>query len=830
MKRFVSALGGLVGLVVLSVLAGVLVTLPVLPYVAVSAAGANDVLDAYDELPDELVIDQLMLPTTIYAVQDGEPVELAKFYEQNRVPVTLDEVSPFVVDALVAAEDPRFFEHGGVDFQGLVRALANNAGGGELQGGSSIPQQYVKNVLLQRCEAGSQSPEELHVCSQAVTATTGTEGLARKVQEMRYAATLSQTYSKGEVLEGYLNILNMGGSTYGIEAAARYYFGVSAKDLTLGQAATLVGMGQNPNALRIDRDVAGNSAADGWAAAKERQLYVLGRMLEEGFITPEEYEKAAAEPIAPVITPVRTGCAQAEGAEYFCQYVVNEIRTNAAFGESAEERAGLLRRGGLEVYTTLDVSLQQVATSSMSTHVPSTLPGMDLGGASVTVETDTGRILSLTQNTTFTEEPDAPAGQTGLVYAADYQHGGSIGFPAGSTYKLFTLIEWLENGHSLKERVNGTLRTFSTWKCDDVTRRNSTLIKNFENGRGYWGDVVRFTADSLNTGFLAMATQLDVCAINRTAERMGVHTGTGESPAATNNLYDVLGSKNIAPLQMATAFATVANAGIQCEPRAIDRVVTSGGDEIDLGYAPCERAISEDVAAAATVPLQAVMTAGSARMSNPWDGVPILGKTGTHESFQTTLVSSTTKATTVVWVGNATGAQNLYRTYANGNAVAYLRHAVTKDIMSAANAEFGGDAFPAAPDTMTRDVKVRVPNVVGLTQDAATQLLVEGEATVHVTTVASPYPRGTVISQTPTPDEEVAAPPVVTLVVSDGEGVLVPDVAGLTPTEAERELKGVGLTSTLGISCYSQGVRVTTTVPAAGESVASDTDVALRCA
>jgi len=231
-------LGGIAGLVGLSAVAGLLVTATVTPAIAVSGAAASSAITMFDNMPSYLEIDDLMQQSEIYAKQsDGSDVLLARFYDQNRLPVTWEQINPVMYDAILSSEDPRYYEHGGVDLIGTTRALISNAQGGQTQGGSSISQQYVKNVLVQKCEKEAPTQEELLACWDEATQSSGVEGYQRKLQEMRYAIALEQRYSKNDVLLGYLNIANFGGTTYGIGAAAQYYFSVNAADLTLSQAA-----------------------------------------------------------------------------------------------------------------------------------------------------------------------------------------------------------------------------------------------------------------------------------------------------------------------------------------------------------------------------------------------------------------------------------------------------------------------------------------------------------------------------------------------------------------------------------------------------------------
>jgi membrane peptidoglycan carboxypeptidase len=257
-KRTASGvLGGIAGLVGLSAVAGVLIAATVTPAVALSGAAASSAITMFDQLPSVLDIDKLMLPTTIYAKNPdtGKYAELTQFYDQNRSPVKFDEIAPVMYDSILSSEDPRYYQHGGVDLIGTTRAIVTNIkGGGETQGGSSISQQYVKNILVQRCESHADdearkvltaaakkkaadtgkeyvapTTDELIAKSDEINAncwlqatnSSGPEGIQRKLQEMRYAIALEQKYSKNEILLGYLNIANFGGTTYGIDAAAR---------------------------------------------------------------------------------------------------------------------------------------------------------------------------------------------------------------------------------------------------------------------------------------------------------------------------------------------------------------------------------------------------------------------------------------------------------------------------------------------------------------------------------------------------------------------------------------------------------------------------------
>ncbi|MDI6944220.1 transglycosylase domain-containing protein [Microbacterium barkeri] len=839
-KRTASGvLGGVLGLVGLSAIAGVLVTATVTPAIAVAGSAASSAITMFDKLPAYLEVDTPMLPTTIYAKGlDGKDFVLTSFYDQNRVPVSYDEVTQTMYDALLSSEDPRYYDHGGIDLIGTTRALLNNFQGGDTQGGSSISQQYVKNVLIQKCEqeAPFGSQEQLDCYNDAIEAE-GVEGYERKLQEMRYAISIEQEYSKDDILIGYLNIANFGGQTYGIEAAAQYYFHTTAAKLTLSQAATLAGMVQNPNRYRFDlpdgsytdsEGVARNTAEDGYAATKQRRDYVLGRMLEDGKITQEQHDAAVEEPIEPQITPRETGCGAAGGSAYFCKYVQQTILTDPAFGETDEERWETLRRGGLNVYTTLDFNIQMPAEAAMKTYAATHIDGIEFGSTAVTVEPSTGRILAMAQNTNFSEDETVVTTQPGyssLVYAADSKHGSSTGFAVGSTYKLFTLIDWLEKGRSINEVLNGNNRVFQ-WKCNGVEQYNSTKIGNFANGNGYTGTVTNFTRDSLNSGFLAMAEQLDVCEINAVGERFGVTWGDGtplttpSTPEHPTALYDVLGSKNIAPLDMASAYATIANNGVRCEPHAIDRITDIDGEEVPVPETGCEPVVEPNIAATAAEALKSVMNGGTGARANPGDGTQLIGKTGTHENISTMMIESSTAATTAVWVGNTIGATDLRTISSNGVLGNDVRYYLARDIQAAANAHYPGGAFPTPDPNLTRRVLVDLPDVTGKSIDEATSILRGAGFGVTVgETVPGDQPEGTIQRQDPGAGQ-AAGGTNVTIFPSDGKASSVPDVSGMSVQAAFAAITGAGFDNVERGSCSENSDagsgKVTGTDPEAG--------------
>ncbi|WP_296192343.1 transglycosylase domain-containing protein [uncultured Microbacterium sp.] len=805
-KRSLGGAGSaFLGLIGLSVVAGVLVTATVTPALAVSGAAASGAIDMFDNMPSELQIDALIQPTEIFAKDSaGNDQLLATFYDQNRVPLTADQVPQVMKDAILSSEDPRYYDHGGIDLIGTSRAfLSNLSGGGATQGGSSISQQYVKNVLMQNCEREAKSDDEFNACYNAAITSSGIDGIERKLQEMKYAIALEQKYSKDEILLGYLNIAAFGGTTYGIGAAAKYYFNVDAQNLSLNQAATLAGMVQAPTTYRIDQPGnAKNGSENGYAITQKRRNYVLDRMLTEGKITQEVHDQTVAEPITPSITPTTQGCGQAGGDAFFCDYVRTVVLNDPAFGDTDQARAQKLKQGGLRIYTTLDRDLQNAAEKAMSI-VPPNVAGLNFGASATQVEVGTGRVLTMVQNRPYSQDPSAGADYTAINYNTPWQNGGSTGHPAGSTYKMFSLVNWLEQGHSVNQNIDGRLGVKrDLTSCDGASQsvkaaNHGDGVGNFQNNSGYIGSPYRFTTDSLNSGFLAMAQQISVCSTNKVADRLGV-TGSGPSGdvhffEGANNPYEVLGSNAVAPLSMAAAYAAVAANGIYCEPKAIDKVLDSSGAEQKIPETDCSQVLTPQVAATAAYTLQNVMN-GTGIGARIGDGVPVIGKTGIHEYEHTWMDGASTKVATVVWTGNVDGHAKLNEFRVSGYQLSTIRNQIWPKMQGAANKKYGGDKFPDADPNLTKQVLVDLPNVVGLSvADATTALQNAGFQVTVADTAVGVQQAGNVESMNPAGGGQVASGMTITITPSDGTGVAVPaNLIGMTPQNAANAIRGAG--------------------------------------
>ena len=751
-------------MIAVAVIAGVLVAVAVTPAIALTGTTARNGIGLFENLPADLKITPLDQKTRIYAKSGSKQVLLASFYTQNRDVIPWSQVSPAVKNAAIAGEDVRFYEHGGVDPMGIVRATVANLLGKTIQGASTITQQYVKNVCVQEAEQlRSQKAVD------AAYAVCVDPSVGRKLREARLAIALEKKYSKDQILLGYLNIAGFGGRIYGIESAAEYYYGVHAKDLTPAQAASLLAIVNNPSNLQLDdkANIPANTL---------RRNYILLNEYRHGLLSQADYDAAVKTPVTPKITQPKTGCQDAGVAGFFCDYVVNAILNNKAFGATYDDRYANLQSAGWKVYTTLDLKLQKTAQHVMNTYVPMKTSGYQLGGAAVSVEVGTGRIVTMVQNKKYDAAADSPGPEyTAVNYNTDKAYGASSGFQPGSSFKLFTLLQWLKTGHSLSQTVSGNPGTFP---ASDFTECGQRYVgdpwqvgNDTTSERGSYS-AVSATAGSINGAFASMATQVDLCDIQKTATAFGVHPADG----VKHPLYlpfVIGGTYGVAPLSMATAYAGMANDGKPCTPIAIDRVVKTDGSRMAVPTSTCKQVVDKQVAIAANYALRAVFTGGTAAGDNTPDGIYEVGKTGTTDNaVDTWMIGTTSKVATAVWVGNNGTQQNLRKTdlgycpagYSTQAAV--QRHCVWKGIQTAINKVYGGATSWAQPEpqylyggaaTAPSTVTGTVPDVAGLSKGAAENALVSaGYAWAIGAPVASSKPAGTVDSTTPAAGE--AAP------------------------------------------------------------------------
>ena len=702
----------ILGLAGFSALAAVLVTALLAPAIVVTSQVTNSAIGLFENLPDYVTIGAQSQRNILYGLRGGEQVPFAQLYDQNRQEVAWDAVSPFAKDALVAAEDARFYEHGGVDIAGIARAAVNNAAGNDLQGASSIEQQLVKQLAIQNAVATISDPKKLAVAKAKAQANT----LDRKLKEAKLAIGLEKNYTKHEILLAYLNIAGFGGNTYGIEAASEQYYSTTAAKLTLAQAASLIAVVQQP-------PLRNPGSADNWERNKTRRDVILATMLTGKKISGTQYAEAIATPVDATtvkISPARNGCSYASAAKAFCDYVVKNVKNLPGLGNTPADRIAAWRQGGYALYTTIDLDQQAVAESDLAERTPSTETRFALGSALSTVQVGTGRIVIMAQNKGFDDTGEGdPATTTALNFNTDKEYGGSSGFPVGSTYKLFTLINWLQTGHGLQDTVNANIQTYPARsnsfpsRCDDgyyplvqsYTPKNDSGISEGQMS------VLTATKGSVNAAFINMASKLDLCDIRDVALSMGVHKA--DNRELDHGPASILGTNNPSPLTMANAYATVASGGRLCQPIAVDKILGPDGRERSGQSQSCTQVISPEVAAAAAYDLQGpLQPGGTGGIANPRDGTALFGKTGTAEAVHSYMVTSSTQTTTALWIGNIEGDQNMRRISIGGILASNLRTYVMKPVLASldASAVYGkGGDFPAPTGTLLRGSTYRAP-------------------------------------------------------------------------------------------------------------------------
>ena len=554
-------------------------------------------------------------PTYIYSKPVGETEGSTRvigtiFQGENRKKADLEDMAPSLLDALVAKEDERFREHGGVDLWGITLALWRDIKAGEaVAGGSTITQQYVKNAYL-----------------------SGDQSLQRKVKEAVIAVELERKHEKDEILGMYLNTMYFGSNSYGVEAAAETYFNKSADELTIGESATLIGLLWSPSTLGTDRDEATN----------QRNL-VLDRMRQAGYITRQDHMEALDEslpdpwPKAPMVESGLTGPPLTRNfAEFVREELVNRYGANAVLA------------GGLSVYTTLDLEAQVAAEETLYKPGGFLSDPENPDAALVSIEPETGNVTAMIGN----REEES---RFNLVTQARRQ--------PGSSFKPFALIAALEQGIDPATQFLSENKSYVVKDAEGNPERWE--VENYEKEehgpitleQALWlSDNSVFTDLVLNEGGRGLDNGPG--AVVDVANRLGVSTELAPHPTIA------LGTQEVSPLDMATAYATIANEGRKVTPTAIEKVVQNEGqdDEVALYTMPQEegeQVLEPEVARKATEIMAGNVTQGIAWKASLGDR-PVAGKTGTSENFfDAWFLGFTPQLVTGVWMGYAEGGQTL---------------------------------------------------------------------------------------------------------------------------------------------------------------------------
>lgn len=598
-KKHDGALSIVGSMALLAAVAGVLIAAILVPTTALFASTANDVSNDIVNLPLALD-DQPNAQTTRLLASDGKLI--AYFYEENRQDIPLSKIAPVMQDALLSIEDARFYEHGALDLKGTLRALVNNASEGQTQGGSSITQQLVKLTLVSQATTKKQRMAAIE------------KSTARKIRELKLAIAYEEKHSKKEILERYLNLAYFGDSAYGISAASFHYFSRSPEDLNARQAATLAGLVKNP--VELDPNVYPEKAL-------QRRNTVLAVMARLGKISEAEAKRYQAAPLALKITEYPNGCVSTV-AEFSCDYVRRYLLTQDALGSNPEERQRALERGGLTIKSNVDLRAQKAANKA----VDATIDAKDAGaiGAIAMIEPGTGKVRALAQSRPMGREKKK--GQSFINFVVPRKYGDSGGFPAGSTFKLFTVVAALKQGIDVSQSFNSpakmTVPAGTYFACNGggtspwpVSNSTSSGNKNMYTG----------TRESVNTYFAQLEKKAGLCNTVRAAEALGIAVPDRDQVGPFT-----LGVTDVSPLDMAEAYATPASGGMHCNPRPISEITDSDGKTIKKYRSSCERVMSKDDAAQVNDILRGVQERGGFGFANGTGlNVPSAAKTGTTQ-------------------------------------------------------------------------------------------------------------------------------------------------------------------------------------------------------
>ncbi|MBT8239797.1 MAG: transglycosylase domain-containing protein, partial [Acidimicrobiia bacterium] len=552
------------------------------------------------DLPDERP-DLIAKPSVILDSEGGE-IGLLRGFEQT-VDIKQSDVPTVMKHAIVAIEDKRFWEHDGVDLEGVARAArVNLEAGGISQGGSTITQQYVKNVYLNKDQT-----------------------FERKAREALLAAELEQVMSKETILFRYLETSYYGAGAYGIGAAAEVYFGKRINEIDISEAATLAGIVKAPSRLSPREDV---------EAADERRRLVLQAMLDQGYIDAERFEQEAARtlwlvekgdpPAGPVTVVVPLEAKGATDHPFFVDWVEADLRNR--FGDD------VVYRGGLTVETTIDPFRQARSERAVAERLGSTQYPVEM--ASITLDHSNGHVLAMVGGR------DYDFSQVNLAI------GGSTGFQPGSSFKPIVLAEAFSRGLG-PETIYRAPGSFVVPGCVG----NQCTIENYDYKDRGRIDLREATWKSVNTVFAQLVLDVSTTDTVTLARQLGLHR------LDRNRDYGAslaLGAAETSPLEMASAYGTLANRGVRVPPTGILRVRDDEGNVLlDNTNGLGQRVLDEAVADHVTDVLVGVVAEGTGQAAAV-EGHTIAGKTGTAQAYRAAwFVGYNPRLTTAIWMGHA---------------------------------------------------------------------------------------------------------------------------------------------------------------------------------
>jgi len=780
------------------------------------------VVEQFEDLPKLSEKDLKFKLAESSRIYDADGNLITTLHEtENRTVIPLRGMPKHLRRAVVAIEDERFFEHDGVDLRAILRAFVTNAASGEIrEGGSTITQQYVKNVII--------APGEI-----------AEKTLRRKIVEAALSRQLERRLSKTEILERYLNTVYFGKGAYGVQAAAFTYFHKPASKLTLAESALIAGLIRSPE----NYDPYENTKA-----ARQRRNTVLDRMGQLGWASTSAVSKAKRSKLG-------MEEAQTTGeypAPYFVDYVQRLVKFDprfAAVGETLGERQNRLLQGGLRIYTTIDMDHQAAAERAVRGNLPYE---NDPSGSLVAIEPDTGHVIAMVGGKDwFAPRKEDPYAKLNLAIVAEPNLGCTnipgtkecanrapgTGRQAGSAFKPFALAAALESGVSLSK----TYKAGSCMVFPGADSGGPWRVCNYEGGDfGSQLSLLEATVSSVNVVYAQLILDVGPDEGAELANEMGINT----TLLATNSM--VLGSNPVNPLGMATAYGTFATNGVHHPPVAITRIVDgTTGETIYTDETEAERVLDPGVAYLVTTALEAVIDRGTGVRAQI--GRPAAGKTGTAQEYRDAWFGGyTPDLSAAVWVGypdgeiemkaSCAGSESSCRpTRIDGQGVTGGSYPaeIWADFMDTAllgvpardftQPDIGlitvvidsrtgclADSFTpdeyavsatfasgTEPEKRCRAGRpgVRVPDVFSFPIDEARALM--RRAGFDVNTVSEPsstYPPGRVIGQDPDAGEKAPEGSTVTLYVSVSgqETSRVPDVLGYTRGSAEAALRNAG--------------------------------------
>ena len=697
-------------LLICGLLAGLVVAAAAFPALAVIGLTAKASADGFEDLPDTLAEPPTPQTTFVYA-NDGKTL-ITSFYDESRKLVTLDQISPVMIDAIIAAEDTRFYEHNGVDLFGVIRAGVANQGSGEVeQGASTLTMQYVRQALTYNATTNEEILEATEDTPQ------------RKLREMRYAIAVEKEMTKEQILEQYLNLVFLGNHSYGIYAASHAYFDKEPADLTLPEAALLAALPKAPGTIdpTLDNKEAGE-------AAKGRRDYVLDGMVKTGAITRAEADEAKASEVELHVQKQPSECVSVPSKHldwgFFCDYVKQWWMNNSSFGKTKDERLAKLKQGGYKIITSLDPELQKQAQKHVLDGQSKNSPWA-LG--TVTIDPGTGHIRAMALNRDYklddsdngpNSDPNKagmkgsyPATTVPLLTGADeVDSEAGAGFQAGSTFKMFTMVAALNEGMPLsttyKNHSPYTSKIYDTGYEPGPASCGKRLASGAyawcpRNDNPSWMDI---TADmwkgfgrSINTYFVQLIEKVGADKAVAMARSMGIDFRNSgdlnqEKKGDTWGSF-TLGVADTTALDLAEAYGTIAAEGKHCSPLPVMTIQDPNGNQIDAAEPDCEQVISRDVAHAAADAMRCPV--GDQSFYGKCNGAtypaghqivnrPLIGKTGTTDNNQASwYVASTPNATSAGFIADPDYRNRQLASYQHEiphNAVSHTLVDATKDL------------------------------------------------------------------------------------------------------------------------------------------------------